>query len=85
MNAHRKIQLSAAAVIANGALALSLLSPGPASASSCGSKNIGCQIESPCSAAGFQLCPHFAPPGCTYFGAQCVPCSFGLDVTCFYH
>ena len=36
MNAYRRIQLSAAAVIANGALAFGLLSPGPAFATTCG-------------------------------------------------
>jgi len=84
MNVNRKIQLAAIAVIANGALALSLLSSGPAFAASCGPKFIGCIPVTNCQYAQ-PFCTQLAPPGCVVTGESCTPCIPGyLNVTCYY-
>jgi hypothetical protein len=89
MNINRKIQLVATAVIANGALALGLLSPTPAFATTCGPKVV-CASSNDC-ANGIQLADCYAatPPGCQVVAAS--SCynygSCGLntaEVECFY-
>jgi hypothetical protein len=64
MNVQRKLQLGAAAVIANGLLALTLMAPRPAMAAACSDYNF--------SACGCFECP--TVPGCTvtrYCGYLC--------------
>jgi hypothetical protein len=91
MNINRKIQLTAAAVIVNGVLALGLLSAGPAFATTCNPR-VGC-IAVQCAyltpAALAALCTY---PGCTYASATCLNLNYPCDqqgdrtrVTCFYH
>jgi hypothetical protein len=73
MNINRKIQLAAAAVALNGALALSLLSSSPALASTCGTPiKIICQSShSLCLADGASICAANAAPGCTLTAWGC--------------
>lgn len=66
MDTTRKVQLSAAAVIANGVLALSLMSPPSALADSCESRVL-CGV---CSGNPTQDCQN-AAPGCTVTFAIC--------------
>jgi len=94
MNINRKIQLSAAAVIATGALGLSLLSPDPARAATCGLKSVClhglgaiCPLPPNIVAA---TCNGIAPPGCTWTGGSTCHnfvsgCFDGPYLTCFYH
>jgi hypothetical protein len=96
MNAYRKIQLSAAAVIANSVLALGLVSSSPALASSCAPKQFcfggaGGGV-CPTQAQIQQLCAFEAPPGCTVASwtcvigpPGCVGSNVGAHVTCYYH
>jgi hypothetical protein len=70
MNTQRKIQLAAAAVVANGALALAFLFTGPALAGTCPSKSL-CLAACPNQNQYPQLCAPFTPPGCTFFFASC--------------
>jgi hypothetical protein len=90
MNITRKIQLTAAAVVANGALALGLVS-GSALAATCPQK---CFDSGPypggCPNSGIQtICTAVAPPGCTFasyqciFNEQCAPLAYGF--VCYYH
>jgi hypothetical protein len=92
MNINRKIQLSAAAVIANGALALGLLSPGSALATTCGPIQ-SCDLLDfggglgGCVATEQQWCTNVAPAGCTYWHSTCDSqfCDTNYrEVTCFY-
>jgi hypothetical protein len=67
MEIKRKLQLVSAAIIANGLLAFTVLSPRPALAASC----------SPiirCGACSLLQCQVWAPPGCTAIGTtSCSP------------
>jgi hypothetical protein len=62
MDTKRKIQLSAVAVMANGLLALGVMNPGPAQATSCGSYYF-------CDVCLLDGCQAVAPPGCKAVGA----------------
>lgn len=70
MNINRKIQLAAAAVIANGALALGLLSPSPASAGSC-NPEVFCVSQTTCGAYA-EYCAYYLPPGCQLTDSACL-------------
>ena len=72
MNINRKIQLAAAAVIANGALALGLVTPVPALASTCPNKLI-CAPVGACQDPVFARneCQLHASPGCTAVSGEC--------------
>jgi hypothetical protein len=93
MNIHRKIQLAAAAVIANGALALSFLSPSPAFAASCNIEKIFCAPATLCESNSFrqEICTTYAPPGCKILNTECgYPIignclNAGYPVFCNYH
>ena len=69
MNAIRRVQFSAAAVVINGLLALTLMSSTSAVAGSCGSLFAGC--VSNCSLAAAD-CESLTPPGCTYVSNSCI-------------
>jgi hypothetical protein len=73
MNAYRKIQVGAAAVIANGAFALGLLSSGPALAGTCGPVTFHCLFGNygECTLYGAAACQGATPPGCTYVRMGC--------------
>lgn len=70
MNTKRKIQMAATAVIANGALALALLSAGPALAATCGPLQF-CGTQFACQQGLVQGCIRHTPPGCTYSSSVC--------------
>jgi hypothetical protein len=89
MNVNRKIQLTAAAVISNGVLALGLMSASPAFATTCNSKIVcapTCDVD-----IEFAYCSQAAPPGCTFSSAVCLNrnCVLGgfnaQQVLCRYH
>ncbi len=94
MNINRKVQLAAAAVIVNGALAVSVLSPNPSLAGTCNTKS-GCSgifvCQNPSIRASY--CAGIADPGCTYVSSWCsYPADGGCNssqgfylVTCNYH
>jgi hypothetical protein len=93
MNVHRKIQLTAAAVIANATLALGLLSPTSALATTCVPQSTGCSIDfdicnsGPTFLANFCNVNYPPPPGCTFASATCSICNpefLFSDVTCHY-
>jgi hypothetical protein len=75
MNINRKIQFSAAAVIANGVLALSLLSSAPALAGICRVEE--CTTQAYCAAHNNtnKYCPP-PPIGCSHYVGQ-TACSAG--------
>jgi hypothetical protein len=92
MNINRKIQLTAACVIANGALALGLLAAGPALATTCGTT-----MKVICVASGVcqnqenltAQCQGAAAPGCVaIFGDNhCLPDGCGgsdVEAVCEY-
>ena len=88
MNAYRRIQLSAAAVIANGALALSVLAPNPALATTCPGVAYTCDAN--CSFDWLTRCPSIKPAGCTRFVGHlcssyngCIAFG-GILLTCYY-
>lgn len=67
MDTKRKVQVGAAAVIANGLLALSIMSPGTALANPC-------PLQSKCVCGDLAYCQSIAQPGCTATGgAFCTP------------
>jgi hypothetical protein len=71
MEITRKLQLGAAAVIANGLLALTAMTPTPAFANPCNAvRKCGCDMN-------LADCAAIAPPGCT---ATSVTCS--IDTFC---
>lgn len=70
MNPYRKIQMSAAAVIANGALALGLSSSSPALATTC-NPHAYCVLQGMCQVEAMAICTSEAPPGCTYSSSLC--------------
>jgi hypothetical protein len=73
METKRKLQLSAAAVIANGLLALTAMSPRPALANPC-SPNSSCDyVGTTCNTgAAIARCnAYHAAPGCTATAATC--------------
>jgi len=70
MNINRKFQLAALAVVANGALALGLLSPHPALAATCGGRSI-CVSQFSCQNQQTQACNSIKPPGCTLVSSVC--------------
>ena len=87
MNTNRKIQFTAAAVIANGALALGLLSSTPALAQACGPVE-ECTTASICSEKT-KPCPPIV--GCTYIGQSACsppnntgPCVGFYSYICYY-
>jgi hypothetical protein len=93
MNTNRKIQLSAAAVIVNGVLALGLLSPRPALAASCQYTRCGVPAAICMSASDrAMICETYIPPGCTtYVSSGCEgaePCvgtlQGGDEVVCIF-
>jgi hypothetical protein len=65
MNINRKIQLIASSVIANGALALGLLSSSPALATTCGHTEY-CVPLSTCQNDISSYCALRTPAGCTF-------------------
>jgi hypothetical protein len=73
METKRKVQFSAGAVIANGLLALSLMSPLPALANPCADYN-------QCGCINLAGCQVIAPPGCTATSAQCFINQFCLGI-----
>lgn len=90
MNIYRKIQLTAAVVVANGALALGILSPSAAVAASCLSTKIQVCLVSNCPnpLQVAQICRTIAPPNCTYVGSICRiagQCGGFGQITCVYH
>lgn len=71
MDINRKIQLVAGAVVANGLLALTVMSPSLALANPCAPKQIctpSCTIPP---ASNLKLCQNVAPPGCTATSFTC--------------
>jgi hypothetical protein len=90
MNAYRKIQLAATAVIANGLLAMGFSSPGPAFASTCGPVEV-CTTQAYCAAhpGNNKYCP--PQIGCRYAGQVACsgpnnsgPCTGLYSYVCFY-
>jgi hypothetical protein len=65
MEIKRRFQLGSAAVIANGLLALTALSPSPALANPCTGQVI------PCSCHNLAYCQSIAKPGCTATSVVC--------------
>jgi hypothetical protein len=76
MDTRRKIQFGAAAVFANGILALAVLSPRVAQANPCSSFAL---CTGTCSQNLAAVCNHYAPAGCT---ATSETCMFALDHPC---
>jgi hypothetical protein len=88
MNINRKIQLAASVVIANGALALGLLSSGSALAATCLPKSF-CVTQSQCVLPmSLTFCRATVPPGCSLAGAGCAGqgqgCGDAYKVICYY-
>jgi hypothetical protein len=86
MNINRQIQLGAAAVVANGILALTFLSPEVAHAVSCGPKAL-CVPVANCQDLGPGYCRQVTPPGCTLEGWLCTQTSCGVGkevISCAY-
>lgn len=85
MRSYRRIQFVAAAVIANGALALWFM-PTPALAGSC-APYVTCVENNLCPSAQ-SLCQQVAPPGCTLKGYLCLANYCGdpnySKLECFY-
>lgn len=73
MNIQRRIQLGAAGVIANGALALGLLWAVPANASCSSTGFSECLDPNTCPAQIAADCAARKPPGCTVSGTVCIP------------
>jgi hypothetical protein len=94
MEHKRRIQFGAAAVIANGLLALSVVSPHHALAASC-SPTVVCFPAALCAANGAGYCRDNTPAGCTFTSATCggagcllppiPPGILGTHLTCNYH
>lgn len=92
MQFKRKLQLGALAVIANAAMALFAISPGPALAGTCGAKYVcGWTANGTCPAHATGICNSATPPGCTLASATCVDVLCGSvggvvfqDVYCVY-
>ena len=76
MNANRKIQLAAAVVIANGLLAVGVMGPSLAIASSCTNQAF-CVSRNECQLATATVCNDNLPPGCTLNYAFCLAPSQG--------
>lgn len=81
MNIKRRIQLTAAAVIANGAVALAMMSPTPTLAAACA--DIGfCWSATFCPSLHKALCNAKLPAGCVLASSSCVypapsfPCTY---------
>jgi hypothetical protein len=82
MQRNRKLQVTAAVVMANGLLAIGLLSPRLALANPCAEQIV-------CTCVSLAYCQSIAKPGCTATSNSCVPglvqCA-GLPTTfCFYN
>lgn len=75
MNTMRKVQITAAAVIANGLGVLAVTTPNTAEAVTCGSQSMCYDFFCPANAA--IGCSVFAPEGCQVRFAGC-----SLDPTC---
>ena len=74
MNAHRRIQIFSAAVIANGALALGILWAIPAHATDCASFDFAeCFPTTACSADIAAACVARKPAGCSVSSTVCLP------------
>lgn len=88
MNINRKIQLAAASVIANGLLALGLLSAAPAVAATCNTTQFCFRGDHTyCVATGVSFCDARMPSGCTLSQAVCTlaPCDAGSTIIlCYY-
>jgi hypothetical protein len=82
MDIKRKVQLGAAAVIANGVIALSALSPNVALANPCATQAF-CGV-----CANLSFCQSAAKPGCTATSFVCAPVACGvgqhIETSCFY-
>ena len=87
MNTKRKIQLGALAVIVSGPMALGLLAPLPAMATTCNPLNT-CIPTGLCPGNGYAqgYCVTHAPAGCKFLQFTCVPdtqCG-GTQLNCAY-
>jgi hypothetical protein len=71
METKRKLQIGAAAVIANGLVALTVMSPRPALANPCSPKTVCGWPSATCAANAHTVCVNNAPPGCTVTSATC--------------
>jgi hypothetical protein len=90
MNIYRKIQLAAAAVTANGALVLGLLSSSSALAATCNGQTYCFNQGNFCAFNFTNFCKGHTLPGCTYSSYYCIsPTNFcppaGTQVICLYH
>lgn len=70
MKMSRKIQWAATAVVANGALALNLLTPTQALAVTC-TDTATCTPQSICQWSKNAFCTSHLPPGCVLVAAAC--------------
>jgi len=70
MQIKRKIQMAAAAVILNGAVALMVLQSSPAVAGSCAARTAGCTESGECWTNPTAWCESLQP-GCTVTSVQC--------------
>jgi hypothetical protein len=86
MNRNRKIQLTAATVIANGALAFGLLSSSPALAATCNPITTCAYFGLNQCFLSLGYCRALTPPGCTFRAYYCAGgCTGGAaKVTCYY-
>jgi hypothetical protein len=88
MNIGRKIQLTAAAVITNGALALGVLSPTAAFGVTCPPPQYGCEGNQAQCSYEFNFCKSLVPPGCKLSNFTCIvgqaPCGELVKATCFF-
>lgn len=71
MNTKRKIQLAAAAIVANGALALTLLSPTPAMAVTCNDRVLCMTNPFPVCTYHASSCEGWKPAGCKVVSSTC--------------
>jgi hypothetical protein len=87
MKTHRKLQIGAAVVMANGLIALSAVSPTAAVANPCATY-AACFVSCPANTA--QFCQSIAPSGCTVTSSSCFvsqlfpPCPGLAWVSCRY-
>lgn len=72
MNSNRRLQLSAASVIATGSLALLTMPTSSAEVSCLDWDPAGCSIFQTCPTDMNQVCAAMAPPGCTVASTWCM-------------
>jgi hypothetical protein len=85
MNIHRKIQVAASIIVANGLLAIGLLSPSSAFATTCNA-TFTCVTQSTCGIVP-ALCAAEAPAGCKVAATACLfqqGCPGHYQMECFY-